>query len=177
MAKEQSIEVLYDRIMDEFEESYRFMSAYDAMPHWYGDSVLYQAESHTVEMIGGTPGITASELAARMGKTPSACSQIIRKMRKKDFVRQERNSENNREYNLFLTEQGWNVYKAHAAVDEECGRRKLEKLSQFSCEELEIYLKIHRLINQEFEVDVRQAQDIFETLQQMAADSHREGKG
>lgn len=163
------IEELCNQIINEFDISYHLMTSYDEMPHKYGDSMLYQVESHTIEMIGGEPGITASELSARMKKTPSACSQIIRKLKKKALVYQKRNSENNREYNLFLTEHGWQIYQAHAAVDEECGRRKLERFSQFSEEELSTYLKIHRIINEEFEVDVKQAENIFDTLEEVGA--------
>lgn len=154
---------LYNRIMEELENSYYLMSIYDEMPHNYGDSVLYQVESHTIEMIGLKSGITAAELATRMKKTPSAYSQIIRKLKKKGLVFQKRNSNNNREYNLFLTEYGWDIYKAHAAVDEECGKRKLERFADFSEEELTTYIRIQKVINEEFEVDVKQAKTIFDT--------------
>lgn len=39
----------------------------------------------------------------------------------------------------------------------------MEKLSLFSEEELRAYLKIHSVINEEFEVDVKQAENIFIT--------------
>lgn len=164
MSKNTKFDEIYDEIMDSLETSYRLMEVYDAMPHKYGDSVLYQVESHTIEMIGEKPGITAAELSAKMNKTPSACSQIVRKLKKKELVCQKRNDENNREYNLFLTEDGWKIYQAHAAVDEECGRRKKERLSGFEKEELSIYLKINKVINEEFEVDVKQAENIFDSL-------------
>ena len=121
MSEQLVKEELYLQIMDGLEKSCRLMAAYDEMPHEYGDSILYQVESHTIERIGITPGITSSELSAGMNKTPSASSQIIRKLRKKGLVFQKRNKDNNREYNLFLTDYGWRIYKAHAAVDEECG--------------------------------------------------------
>ncbi|MFR6332118.1 MAG: hypothetical protein ACLUOI_27185 [Eisenbergiella sp.] len=38
---------------------------------------------------------------------------------------QKRNKDNNREYNLFLTDYGWRIYKAHAAVDEEVQQKSL----------------------------------------------------
>ena len=71
--------------------------------------------------------------------------EIIRKLRKKGLVFQKRNKDNNREYNLFLTDYGWSIYKAHAAVDEECGRRKLKQLSVFreeGVEKVEIIVKL-----------------------------------
>ncbi len=164
MSEQLVKEELYLQIMDGLEKSCRLMAAYDEMPHEYGDSILYQVESYTIERIGIAPGITSSELSAGMNKTPSASSQIIRKLRKKGLVFQKRNKDNNREYNLFLTDYGWRIYKAHAAVDEECGRRKLKQLSVFSEEELRTYLKIHNVINEGFEADVRQAGKISDAL-------------
>ena len=164
MSEQLVKEELYLQIMDGLEKSCRLMAAYDEMPHEYGDSILYQVESHTIERIGITPGITSSELSAGMNKTPSASSQIIRKLRKKGLVFQKRNKDNNREYNLFLTDYGWRIYKAHAAVDEECGRRKLKQLSVFSEEELRTYFKIHNVIYEGFEADVRQAGKISDAL-------------
>lgn len=166
MEENPKMEELYIQIMNGLEVSYHLMAAYDEMPHRYGDSMLYQVESHTVEMIGSNPGITGAELAARMKKTPSASSQIIRKLKKKGLVLQRRNRDNNREYNLYLTDYGWSIYRAHAAVDEECGRRKMEKLFAFTEEELSTYLRIHQVINEEFEVDVKQAERTFDTLEE-----------
>lgn len=165
MLTKDGFEKLFDDIMDELDISYRLMSAYDSMPHQYGDNVLYQVESHIIELIGMKPGITATEMAAKLGKTPSACSQIVRKLKQKALVIQQRNVVNNREYNLFLTEYGWKIYQAHADVDEECGKRKKERLAQFSEEELSIYLRITRIINEEFEVDVQTMGTVFETLE------------
>lgn len=165
MLDDLMVEELYMQIMNSLEASYHLMAAYDEMPHKYGDSILYQVESHTIEMIGSYPGITSSELSVRMNKTSSASSQIIRKLKKKGLVFQRRNKENNREYKLFLTEHGWRIYQAHAAVDEECGRRKMAKLSVFTKEELSTYLRIHNVINKEFEVDVKQAENIFDILE------------
>lgn len=156
---------VFNQIMDSLDQNYEYMQIYDSMPHEYGDSVLYQVESHTVEMIGLNPGITATELSIRMGKTASACSQIIRKLKKKELVFQKRNENNSREYNLFLTEHGWKIYYAHALVDKQCGERKKESLSKFSLEELKTYLKINQVINQEFEIDVKQAETVFESLE------------
>lgn len=164
MSYNPSINELYNQIMDGLDVSYHLMEIYDEMQHKYGDSILYQVESHTIEMIGSNPGITGSELAARMNKTSSASSQIIRKLKKKGLAFQRRNHDNNREYNLFLTEHGWKIYQAHAAVDEECGRRKKERLSEFGEEELSTYLRIQNVINEEFEVDVKQAENIFDSL-------------
>lgn len=158
---------LFDSIMDEYEHSVRLMRLYDEMPHQYGDSILYQMESHTVELIGCHPGITATEISEILEKTPSACSQVIRKLRNKGLVYQDRSEENNRIYNLFLTENGWELYNAHATVDDECDRRKKEKLVKYTEAELRQFLEIQRLINEQFEIDVKLSENIIEVAEKI----------
>ena len=75
---------LFNQLLDSLNESFSLMEEYDAVPHDYGAAVLYQAESQIIHLVGHQPGITASELATILRKTPSACSQLIRKLRKKD---------------------------------------------------------------------------------------------
>ena len=94
---------IYHEMIDELDESYRLMHEYDSMIHDYGTAVLYQAESKIIHLVGERPGITAVELSAILRKTPSACSQILRKLRQKGWIEQTRNADNNREYNLTLS--------------------------------------------------------------------------
>ena len=157
-------EELYNAIMSQLEKSYILMRDYDAMPHKYGEEMLYQVESHTVQIIGLNPGITTHDVSLKMGKTPSACSQIIRKLRNKNLVTQTRNAENNREYNLHLTERGWKLFWAHEDVDHACDERKKKRFAQFSLDELNTYLKMSTIMNEEFEVDVQQAKETFNNI-------------
>lgn len=165
---EVSRNILYDCIMEEYEKTFRLMSLYDEMPHRYGESVLYQTESHIVELIGRYPGITATEISDILKKTTSACSQVIRKLKDKGFVYQERSTENNRIYNLYLTEDGWKLYNAHDIVDKECDRRKKEKLLFYSETDLKNFLEIQRLINEEFEIDVKQSENIIDVAKKIS---------
>ena len=74
---------LFLQLLDALDEGCRLMEVYDAMPHRYGGETLYQAESHTIALIGRSPGITVTDLAAKLQKTPSACSQMVRRLREK----------------------------------------------------------------------------------------------
>ena len=51
-----------------------------------------------IDCIGRNAGITITELADDFGKTRSACSQMVKKLRDKGWVEQVRNKENNDEY-------------------------------------------------------------------------------
>lgn len=75
---------LYCKMLDELDESCRLIIDYDSVPHNYESATLYQAESQIIHQVGHRPGITANEIAAIFKKTPSACSQLIRKLRKKN---------------------------------------------------------------------------------------------
>lgn len=142
------------QLLNQIEETTKLMNEYDELPHNYGQDILYQAESHVIQIIGENKGIKVTDIANIMGKTTSACSQIIRKLRKKDWVRQERNEQNNREYNLSLTEHGWQIYKEHEEFDKRCYRRNFEGIQGFTLEELKICLEFQIKIAEGFRQDV-----------------------
>lgn len=148
---------LFCKIMSAMDVAYDYMFEYDSMPHKYGDEILYQAETHIIQIIGEKPGITITEIAAMTSKTTSACSQLVRKLRAKNWVEQIRNEKNNREYNLNLTETGWNVYNTHEEFDKKCFECNSLGLSEFTDEELNTYLKVQNKINKLFEGDVERS--------------------
>ena len=142
-----------------WDEAYDLMYEYDSLPHRYGAHILYQSEAHIIDLIGEHPEITVTELAAILKKTPSACSQIVRKLRAKGWVEQVRNAENNRIYNLYLTESGKQVYQAHTAFNQSCQEATFQLLSNFSPEELEHHLMVQRKLNEAYQDDVRRSRD------------------
>lgn len=148
-------ECLYFQLLKEVLEGRRLLNEYDASPHRYGDTVLFQAESHLIQEIGRTPDTTVTDLAEKLGKTPSACSQLVRKLRAKGLVVQTRNETNNRVYHLNLTDTGWLIYQHHEQYDEACRQRELQHLSDFSIEDLELFSRIQRCLNQAFEEDIK----------------------
>lgn len=154
-------EEILEQIWDCQDEAYDLMSEYDALPHHYGDSTLYQAEAYIVNWIGRKPDITTTELADVLKKTPSACSQIIRKLISKGLVEQTRNEQNKRQYNLRLTDSGKQLYKDHIAFNEYCQRETFALLAGLTKEELEAHLKVQRLLNQAYRQDVRRSREYF----------------
>lgn len=145
---------LLEQIWAAQDTAYDLMYEYDSIPHRYGESTLYQSEAHIIDLIGEHPEITVTELAAILKKTPSACSQIVRKLRAKGWVKQDRNAENNRVYNLRLTEAGEQVYQDHVAFSQACQVDTFSLLEQFSQEELANHLAVQRMLNKAYEQDV-----------------------
>lgn len=152
---------LLNEIWKAEDESFDLMQEYDSLPHHYGSRVLYQAEAYIVNWIGRIPDITTTELAKELKKTPSACSQIIRKLVDQGLVVQIRNPDNKRVYNLRLTEDGQRLYLDHIAFNEVCQKITFDMLAQFSSEELETFLRVRRCINEAYRGDVQRSREYY----------------
>lgn len=143
------------------DEAYDLMTEYDSLPHHYGPMVLYQAEAYLIDRIGRMPDITTSELAVQLKKTPSACSQIIRKLIDKGLVVQIRNTQNKRLYNLRLTEAGERVHQDHIAFNEYCQDMTFKMLQEFSEEELAVHARVQERINQAYRADIARSRERY----------------
>ncbi len=118
-----------------------------ALPKYFGEIALYYTERKLLVMIGEKPDVTITEMASAIHKTPSICSQIIKKFVNYGWVEQIRNAANKRVYNLRLTEEGSKAYAVFAGYNEAEKSAVITVLNQFSTEELEHYTKIQEAIN------------------------------
>lgn len=148
---------LFRAVIDALDEGVTAITEYDGLLHDYNGVILYQAESQIIKVVGNQPGITASELAKIFNKTSSACSQLIRKLKKKGWLQQKRNENNNREYNLTLTKEGKIIYKHHQEFEDACYERTFSMLKGISIEDMRAYIKIQRCLNQAFLLDVEES--------------------
>lgn len=155
----------YNELINTFDKGCYLCTAYDSMPHQYGDEVLYQSEMHFLQAVGNTPNITITIIANQLGKTRSACSQMVRKLINKGLITQERNQNNNREYYLHLTPKGIEIYFAHEAFDRKCLTRTYESLKDFSDEELQTYIAVQKQLNEVFAKDVNEHNALSSSLQ------------
>ena len=85
---------LFCQMIDQLDRGAYLIEKYDSLLHDYYGAVLFQAESQMIKAIGDAPGITAAALAEKFDKTPSACSQLVRKLKAKGWVKQVRNCSN-----------------------------------------------------------------------------------
>lgn len=157
--KEENRYQLYSEMIESLDEGCRLILEYDSIPHEYGTTMMYQAESQIIHLVGKRPGITAAEIAALFKKTPSACSQLIRKLRKKGWIRQVRNKENNREYQLYLTDSGWEIFEEHDRFERACYKRSFYNLADFSEQDFRVYVSIQNKLNETFELDVKESKN------------------
>lgn len=156
---EDQREALLRQIWAAQDEAYDLMYEYDSLPHQYGENTLYQSEAHIIDLIGEHPEITVTELAAVLKKTPSACSQLVRKLRAKGWVTQVRNEANNRIFNLHLTESGQRVYQDHTAFNQSCQSSTFRLLETFSTQELEHHLMVQKKLNEAYQEDVQHSKE------------------
>lgn len=156
---------ILQEIWEAQDEAYALMNEYDSLPHHYGEDTLYQAEGDIVNLIAAHPGITVTDLGEILKRTVSACSQIVRKLRAKGLVEQTRNPENNRLYNLALTESGRKVYEARYAFNLECQAITFALLEGFTEEELEAHLRVQRVLNQAYQGDIRRSREAMKKEQ------------
>lgn len=79
----------------------------------YGNTELYRAEAHILEIIGEAKAITATDIARNLRVTKGAISQVIAKLFKKGLLRKESKNDNSKSQELHLTAKGKNVLAAH----------------------------------------------------------------
>ncbi len=147
-------------MLAEIDEAVSLIQEYDAQLHDYNGVILYQAESQLIKLIGNTPGISAAECARKLKKTLSACSQLIKKLKKKGWILQDRNELNNRVYNLYLTDEGKVIYRNHRKFEERCYKRTYRLLSECPDEDLQTFIRVQRLLNTGFHQDVEEGKKL-----------------
>ncbi len=148
------------RAIDELDRGVSLINEYDALLHDYGGEKMFQAESQMIKAIGSSQGITAVQLSEKFGKTASACSQLIRKLKNKGWVLQRRNPLNSREYHLFLSETGLEFFKKHQKFEEACYKRTFELLDDLPDSEIEAYIRVQQRLNKAFTIDVAESKKL-----------------
>ena len=143
----------FDNMIKVIDESYDLIQEYDSKPRQFGKVMLYPVETHTLAIIRNHPGINASMIAKELKKTLSASSQILKKLEQKGLISRTKNPHNNREYNLYLTVGGRQIFDLHGQFDKKIMKRYFKNLISFSNEEIDIYIKVQRALNKEYAQD------------------------
>ncbi len=141
---------LFETAMSLILKANKYINIYEKTPRAYGtEDVMYMEECHTLEMIGNNPNITISDIARNTGKTKSASSQLIDRLVKKGFLLKEGHPSNNRSYKLKLTEKGNLVFRKHQQYDKDSYKKIMEALTDFTDEDINIYIAIQKKINEQ----------------------------
>ena len=91
---------------------------------------LTRSEIHFIVSVAECPLSTGSQLAARLGVTKGAVSQMLAKMEKKSYVRKLKGLDNDKEILLALTEKGERARLGHEQFHSEMFRHLFDGLTE-----------------------------------------------
>jgi DNA-binding MarR family transcriptional regulator len=115
----------------------------DNQPVDLGDgSLLTATEIHLIDMTGRFPGETISDLAARMGVTKSAVSQMVQKLVVKGYLIRCREEGNRKNICLHLTQNGKKAFAWHKSLHSNIDEQIISFLSALSEQERMILLEL-----------------------------------
>lgn len=134
MNEGSSVSELYQLFSKKSELLHRFaekLDCYSDTPRDYGSGVtITMAEIHTLTAIAERPGITVTELAEEKVKTPSAVSQLIKKLEKKELVFRRPHAEHGKKICFFVTPEGQRLSDLHKSYDVQVMNQTLSTLLQ-----------------------------------------------
>jgi DNA-binding MarR family transcriptional regulator len=139
-----------DKINEVFSRTHRIFylrSLLEEKPICFAEGVkLTPKEIHTIETIGNHKNINIKEVGDHFGVTKSAASQMVKKLAQKGFVKKVNPPDNNKELQLTLTELGKRAFCVHKKFHAVHANDMLEKLSNFSEEEITATAKVLKAI-------------------------------
>ena len=121
-------------------------SMHKGLIHLDGIGSLPLGEIHLIECVGKHPNANVTELAAILGNTKGAVSQMAGKLVKKGLVAKTRRDDNDKETILKLTEAGQQVFDAHEKLHAELYREIGEGLDGIKDESIEECRRIMSII-------------------------------
>lgn len=111
-------------------------------PRSFGEAgPLTPSEIHTIDAIGCEKGILMSELAARLGVTKGAVTQIIQRLEDKELVKRSPHPDDSRSILVSLREKGISAYQAHEEVHLDFYKQLRAQLGQKEIEIFEMALE------------------------------------
>jgi DNA-binding MarR family transcriptional regulator len=135
MTEEDRLALAFKRLIHVFTTGKR-------TPHEFGDTALYAAEAHLLEIIGENPGITATDIVNYLQVTKGAVSQIVSKLHRKGLIQKSSKTGNMKIKELSLTEKGMEVFLLHEEHDKELMQKMKAGLNKCRREDISIFTSI-----------------------------------
>lgn len=108
----------------------------EKIPRDFGTGdLLYHSEIHTLHAIGAKPGMNVTQLAALLGVTKGAISQVVSKLSKKGLVNRYKEPENNKQVLLALTQKGQDAYAGHVEYHKKIGNAFFTEVGKMTDEQ------------------------------------------
>lgn len=117
----------------------------ERQPHTFGQAgMLTPSEIHTIDAIGCDGAVLMSELAARLGVTKGAITQLVDRLESKALVLRSPHPTDSRSSLLSLTDLGKEAYLAHEAVHISFYDQLRSQLTE---QEIEVFEKSINILN------------------------------
>lgn len=113
------------------------------------ENELSQKQSLVLSIIEKKQQLTMNEVAEIINGTPSAASQFIQNLEKKQYVKREVNKNNRREVFVLLDEKGETFFNEMSAIDERVIEKYFLKLPE------EDIIKYHEILKKLHQIVVR----------------------
>ena len=108
---------------------------------------LYHSERHMLDQIGDYPNLNVTELAAVVGVTKGAISQVVKKLETKGIVRRYKKSSNDKEVFVEMTKTGSAMYRKHQAINDETVTTLSKELGRYSDDKVDFLIKMFHWFN------------------------------
>ena len=129
----------------------RMLNRYQSLPRRYSSQILlYSSEADLLAEIGLREPITATELARLKISTPSAISQIVKKLDLKGLLEKGTLDGNRKTIYLSLSETGKQVYETHRQWEEKKYRAYLDELTDYTPEDLQKAAKLIDFLSEKY---------------------------
>lgn len=150
-------------MMTRLKPTNQLVNEYGSLPYNYENAVLHQSEAYLIQYIGQNDSATVTGVSKLLKKIKSVCSQMVRKLVGKNWVKQIRNQKNDREYELYLVEGGLIIYDHHEDFNRMSYEYNSKELYHFTDEELQLYIKMQKRMDELIGPDVERSYDYFRT--------------
>jgi len=108
---------------------------------------LYHSERHILDTIGNNPAMNMSELAAAVGVTKGAISQIVRKLELKGIVQRFKKSTNDKELFVELTKIGRDIHHMRGTTNKEAILPLIKELRRHSDDKVAFLVEMFRWLD------------------------------
>jgi len=124
------------------------MHEFETIPMDFGTGILYPSEIHTIQAVGLRPGMNVTTLAARMGVSRGAASQMVGRLADKGLIEKYRTQDNEKEVCLRLTSEGTVAFQGHEAQHGWVHRRIYERIGDLDEDAYALLLSVFEAIDE-----------------------------
>jgi len=108
---------------------------------------LYHSERHILDVIGDNPAMNVSELAAVLGVTKGAISQVVRKLESKGFAQRFKKSTNDKEVFIELTKAGRDIHQQRGQTNRDTLLPLVEELKRHPDDKVAFLVSMFRWLD------------------------------